>query len=284
VGDNGSDFGVGRAEPKGIREPVAVAGIRGVQNGQAAPWLGLRFADELANQLRAPMKKSADANAVAQFLAARRIAAWQVSPAPTSSTPSAANAMRTWPAYRNFPLVVVGEITLGKANTPDTRLNLRLRALRWEKSALRAASPDVSLSAPLGEWPQLPARAALALLDALSVSLTEDERIAMLRAASPLQPSATTAQLASEKLLGEMQYEALRSHFLNQPPVRETAGARALRLRAANAFGGAARKKLAALSKRSAAVRAKAANWRPFVFSVSRTASARYRALPKAAR
>lgn len=288
AGDFGSDFGVGRATPKGIREPVVVAGVRSTVNGKNVPWLGVRFADELAQQLRAPMRKSADASGVAQFLAARRIASWQVAPDPASAAPSAAHALHTWPAYRAIPLVIVGEIALsGKENAPSTSLRIRLRALRWEKSTLHAASADVLLSATLGEWPQLPSRAALSLLDALQVPLIEDERTVMLRDASPLQPPATALRLRAERLAGQMQYQALRCQFLSQAVRGEQAFARVTRVRTAKAYGDAARQALTALKKLkltgdAVTLRETPSHWQAYVFSVSRAANTRFQALPVA--
>ena len=290
AGDNGSDFGVGRAVPKGGREAVVVGGVRGMANDKLAPWLGLRFADLLAHELRAPMRSAADSGGVARFLAARRIPAWQVRPTANAPLLSAANALHTWPEYRSYPLLVVGEISVrGKENSPDAVLRLRLRVLRWEKLKLRAACNDVLLSAPLGEWTQLPARASLALLDSLRVALIEDERISMLRNASPLQPRASAARLAAEKQLGQMQYEALQCHLLSQRINKETTSARVVRLRASSAFGSAARQKLAAWNKKKlpaemAPLHATAAQWRAFVMSVSRDAAVRLQAASRAQR
>lgn len=290
AGDFGSDFGVGKAEPKGVREPVVVAGLRSMVYGKTEPWLGLRFADELAVQLRTPMRKSVDASGVAQFLAARRVASWQVGANADSATPSAANALRTWPAYRNIPLIVVGKISLnGKETAPGTVVRIQLRALRWDKSALRAASGDVTLTATMGEWPQLPTRAALALLDALAVPLIEDERIEMLRLASPLQPPASAQRLRTEKLAGEMQYEALRCQYLSQAQGGEAVYARAARVKAAKACGAAARHALAELKRLkitgdAPSLRETPTHWQAYVFSVSRLANARFQALPAALR
>jgi hypothetical protein len=290
TGDFGSDFGVGQSVPRGLREPFVVMGIRGVANGKNAPWLGLRLADELARALRAPMRRSADAAGVSQFLAERGVSAWQVSPSPTSDAERAAHALRTWPTYRTFPLLVVGEVTLrGKENAPTSTLQVRVRALRWEKSLLRAASDEVGLQARLGEWPQLPARTSLALLDALQVPLIEDERISFLRTASPLQPMASVARLNTEKLLGQMEYEALRCHLLNRLPRTENAAARIARARAAYASSIGARQKLAALGKIKffgdlVPLRETTPRWRTFVITVSREATMRRQALPATAR
>jgi hypothetical protein len=168
-------------------------------------------------------------------------------------------------------------------------MRVRLRALRWQNSALRVACEDVTLSATLGEWPQLPTRSALALLDALRVPLIEDERIEMLRYASPLQPPASSLRLRGEKLAGEMQYQALRCQFLNQAQRGEKAYARALRVRTAKAYGSAARRTLAALKKvkftgDASALRETPQRWQAYVFSVSRVANARFQALPAALR
>jgi len=290
AGDFGSDFGVGKAEPTGLREPVAVAGLRSLVYGKPVPWLGLRFADELAEELRSPMRKSVDASAVAQFLAARRIASWRVAPNADSATPSAASALRTWRAYRNIPLIVVGEITVsGKDSARETRVLVRLRVLRWEKSTLRAAAGDVSFSATLGEWPQLPARAALALVDALRIPLIEDERIDMLRRASPLQPPATAQQLRWEKLAGEMQYQALRCQILTQPLRGELPYAKAARVKNAKSNGVDARRSLAMLKKIKIdgslqRLRETPRRWQAYVSSVSSAAESRFQALPPALR
>ncbi|HEX8551743.1 MAG TPA: hypothetical protein VF681_09335 [Abditibacteriaceae bacterium] len=281
AGENGSDFGVGRTVVKGVREPIAVVGFSArTSGGTALPWLGLRFADELSNVLRAPMRASAKSDGVAQWFAARDVRFWQAGDWKNSTLggkpqlPPAARALSSTPTYRSsFPLWIVGEaVVRGVPSSLDSTVRLQLRAVRWQNNGLTAASSPVALEAPLREWPQLPTRAALALLDGLRVPLTEEERTSFLRAASPLQPPATAQQLSSEIALGTMQFSALESQVLSRKSARAD-------LLAAKAHGRTAVRALRVTLKSSdQKMAARARSWQAYVLAAARVAETRARA------
>jgi hypothetical protein len=89
-----------------------------------------------------------------------------------------------------------------------------VRVARYNAAVSEAATPVITLRAPVREWGQLPARTALAVFDALSVPLNEDERPALLREASPLLPAATPARLAAEQRLGQAIAAAVEGQWL----------------------------------------------------------------------
>jgi hypothetical protein len=72
------------------------------------------------------------------------------------------------------------------------------------------------LQASLREWAQLPARTTLAVLDAMKITLDEDERVALLREASPLMPFATPARMATERRLGAAVEAAIEAQVLRE--------------------------------------------------------------------
>jgi hypothetical protein len=118
---------------------------------------------------------------------------------------------------QNTPLqfALVGDVVLNGALTqPESTLTISVRVARYNASVSEAVTPVITLRAQAREWAQLPARTTLAVLDALSVSLNEEERVALLREASPLMPAATPMRLAAERRLGEAITTAIEAQWL----------------------------------------------------------------------
>ncbi len=144
---------------------------------------------------------AADSRLASVAVAAK--ATWQRNPAQCRSTGRSLLARSS--------LALVGDMVLGGPVTrPGSSLSVTVSVLRvWDAPArpggigIEAVLPAVTLQAPARDWAQLPARAALAVLDALQIPLVEDERVSLLRDASPLMPAATARHLAVERRLGE---------------------------------------------------------------------------------
>jgi hypothetical protein len=114
-----------------------------------------------------------------------------------------------------FSLALVGDITLnGPLSQAASTLSISVRVARYGATFSDAVTPIITLRAPARDWAQLPARATLAVLDALSVQLNEDERIDLLRDASPLMPAASPARLAAEQRLGQATAAGIEAQWL----------------------------------------------------------------------
>jgi hypothetical protein len=294
--DYGSDFGVGAILRTQKREPVAVVSIRGQRsNSTTLPWLGVRFAAMLSEKLTAPMKRTASPTNIMRLLAANGIRSYETRLPPNASSARSNRALaviRSNATYRAFPLLVVGDVTLqGEMNKPNSKLTIRLRAIRNDKAA-SAASDIVTLSAPSSEWAQLPARSALALLDNMQIVLIEDERIEFLREASPLQPPSSNNRIQAESALGTAIAAALDSQSL-QVQAQRTAAVpqRAVLLRQAATRGNEGQRLLRTVLSRSDAATIQdgtamtqlvqaARRWRAYVDSVA--TAARRKAPPQA--
>jgi hypothetical protein len=112
-------------------------------------------------------------------------------------------------------MALVGDVLLnGVPANLNSNLTVRVRVARFNLNSIQAATSVVTLRAPLREWAQLPARTALAIADALQVSLSEDERINLLREASPLMPSISPFRLMTEERLGTAQAAQLEAQWL----------------------------------------------------------------------
>jgi hypothetical protein len=114
-----------------------------------------------------------------------------------------------------FSLALVGDITLnGPLSQAGSTLSVSVRVARYGPTFSDAVTPIITLRAPARDWAQLPARTTLAVLDALSVQLNEDERIDLLRDASPLMPAASAARLAAEQRLGQAMVAGVEAQWL----------------------------------------------------------------------
>jgi hypothetical protein len=225
--DFGSDYGVGLAHHITGREATAVAGFHGRSgNGVDIPWLGLRFGELLSEQL-APVLGAAPATwRIDQALAAHGVHPAQAGCPPEEGDMANLPALRALRANLTFKrrslCLVLGEITASglsphQSSTaaavalmrPTTVLTVRARVLRNLPHTVVAASHIVTVRAPGREWAQMPARVALALIDDMGVSLGDDERIALVRAASPLLAAASSLRVRCEVRLGDAAAAAL---------------------------------------------------------------------------
>lgn len=236
--DYGSDFGVGRATRISGRQPITVIGLHAkTAGGTPLPWLGLRFGDALALRMDAFMGRAMPRTEVTrrllrgnlrpqevgsgsgQALPAGARRALNILRRPQQQTVNGVELVSTRPpgSTPNAPLsfALVGDITLSGAFTqPTSTLIIKVRVARYSAAVSEAATPVITLRAPVREWGQLPARTALAVFDALSVPLNEDERTALLREASPLMPAATPARLTAEQRLGQAITAAVEGQWL----------------------------------------------------------------------
>jgi hypothetical protein len=241
--DYGSDFGVGRATRISGRQPITVIGLHArTVGGTPQPWLGLRFGDALAHRLNSFVGRAMPRTEVTRLLLGsnlrpqdvgsgsgqalttgarraldilrRRMQQQSINGVNLVSTPA---GTRLPASTQNMPLqfALVGDVVLNGALTqPESTLTISVRVARYNASVSEAATPVITLRAQAREWAQLPARTTLAVLDALSVPLNEDERTALLREASPLMPAATPARLAAERRLGEAVTAAIEAQWL----------------------------------------------------------------------
>jgi hypothetical protein len=229
--DYGSDYGVGLSQsgrhlPPG-RQPIAVIGLRAITvAGTPQPWIGLRFGDELARRLDAFMGTAPAASSLSRILALRGLRVQDIGildPQNAGPPQRALALLKGGTARSRFSLALFGDVILGgPASNPGTPVTIRVHVARLVSGGAEPVTPLVLLQASWREWAQLPARTALAVLDAMKISLDEDERTALLREASPLMPFATPARMATEQRLGQAVAAAIESHVL-QEQYRRTA-------------------------------------------------------------
>jgi len=285
--DNGSDFGVGLNRNSNGREPIAVLGLGGKSMRGAVPWIGLRLSELLAQKLAPVMGDAPSTANVAQFLAARGLRAGDFS-CPQNAGGAVFSALKKDAIWKKrVGLAVMGDVTLsgiahGKgalqaasfANENAT-LTIRLRAIRLADSTF---SPVVTIAAPAREWAQIPARTALAILDSLGVSLSEDERTNLVRDASPLSANATSERLRAEQRLGEGIAAALDCRVLSGKSNKENWRAAALRGETALEILRTIGKTRPQIGDKNAAaqIAASAKNW--ISYAATTTKSARLRA------
>jgi hypothetical protein len=133
-------------------------------------------------------------------------------------------------------------------------LTIRVRALRNRPQSLVIASNIVTVTAPAREWAQLPARVALALLDDMRVTISEDERSDFLRDASPLLSSASQVRVRTESRFGTAVALALDAQVFNvRAREARSAPEKAAVWRQALTSGETAQRQLRQLIKRPAA-------------------------------
>ncbi|HEX8834496.1 MAG TPA: hypothetical protein VF719_09860 [Abditibacteriaceae bacterium] len=296
--DYGSDYGVGAARRESRREPVTVIGFKSrTVGGTPKPWAGLRFAELLSHQLQPVMGKAPSTAAVAQMLASQRVRAQDVAcpidDRKVASAPAIV-ALRSQAAWKNrFPLLVMGDVMLnGEPTGVNSRVTIRLRAVRNVPGFVGPASAIVTVEAAAREWAQLPSRTALALLDEMKIKLTEDERIGFLRDASPLQPAATAERLKAEQQLGDAIAAAIDSQVLQLGPTtaKPAVAPTLVSLRTAAQRGAAAQQLLKPVLRLSPAVTMRdgdamaqivrnAQSWKVYVNAVAGTAQRRLRIL-----
>lgn len=264
--DYGSDYGVGRTRRPVIRQPVAVIGLRArTMGGTLQPWAGLRFGDALSRRLEPLMGRAPSSGALARTLAANGMRAQDVgSPWPRTARSALAQraltilqpilqpAMRLQPASAVAPdeadaadvplersaLTLLGDMVLGGPITqPGASLSVTVSVLRvWDAPSrpdgigIETVLPAVTVQAPARDWAQLPARTALAVLDGLQIALTENERVALLRDASPLMPAATARRLTMERRLGEAVAAAIDARCAQMQSRRATSSSARRRL------------------------------------------------------
>jgi len=282
--DFGSDFGVGVGQA-GVREPIAVVGFSGQSPRGALPWIGLRFADLMSQRLMPLTGNAPSTPSLTQFMASRGLRAQDIVCPPNANT-TAISVLKNDVAWRKRArLVLMGDVTLSGIDAAvaapqaasftgeNATLTVRFRVVRTRDAAL---SPIITVIAPAREWGQLPARSALALLDAMRIKLSEDERASLLRAASPLTPNVSSARLRAEQQLGEGVAAALDSRVLTGKSnwraavTRGDAALKLLRPLQQNAPGGDAGQ-----------IAASAKNWMLYAATTTTSARARLRSTRK---
>lgn len=269
--DFGTDFGVGKRIKVAGREPAVAVGFKGKTPTGSIPWIGLRFADSLSQRLEPVMGRTMPTSSPARFLATRGLRAQDLAcPAENANIQKipALVALRADSQWRKrSDIVLLGEVLVKGVSSNATpvaqadalmrdgaTLTVRVRALRNRPGSLVSASNIVVVQAPGREWGQLPARVALALLDDMRVTITEDERSDLLRDASPLLTSASQTRVRTESRFGAAIAEALDSQVLNAKARAATTAAQRLDLsRQALLSGQTAQRDLRQLINRPAA-------------------------------
>lgn len=257
----GSDYGVGRARRAVGRQPIEIVGLRAkTRGGTLVPWVGLRFGEALSNRLAPLMGRAASPGATARRLASSGVRVQDIGcPFPATSAQSGvwfSFSNQTTASRKASPeralavlqgarsragdveligtgaigsrdsLVLFGDIVLdGPIERSTSSLTISVRVVRSDAAQPGRAElvmPLVKLQAPARDWAQLPSRTALAVLDALQITLKDDERVRLVRDASPLMPQASSARLRLEQKLGSAAAQVIDARSLQAQAARAT--------------------------------------------------------------